>query len=145
MSVSPLQFVTVNTRISVYFINEEETAWYHGTVTKVHKVTQGAEGAEYVDCDVAYDDGDLGLNTLLYEHDFENECSDDAWRFIDNYQTYKILMDIRNIKEHFMKPHKTNTFIVNIIMTGVIVACIGCAYNLCVSGVSGVSGVSDDL
>uniref|UniRef100_A0A6C0BFD4 Tudor domain-containing protein n=1 Tax=viral metagenome TaxID=1070528 RepID=A0A6C0BFD4_9ZZZZ len=127
MSVSPLQFVTANTRICAYFINEEESAWYHGTVTKVHKV----EGAEYVECDIVYDDGDLWLNTRLYEHDFENECSEDAWRFVDNYQTYMIFRDIRNIKEYLMKPQKKNTsFLVNTIMTCVITACIGYAYNL---------------
>jgi hypothetical protein len=100
--ISPVTFVKPNVIIEAKFIDEDgdEYRWYTGKVTRVHKVVKSKFG-NYVDCDIEYEDDEKVNHSILHDQDFEEEDSEDAWRFEEAWsKLVKLLVEKDDEIEH---------------------------------------------
>jgi hypothetical protein len=82
--IYPTHFVVQGVSIKSRFVNEdtgEGYKYYDGNVDSVTSYGRDADGT-YVSCNITYDDGEIVTDACLYDKDFENEDSDDAWYFV---------------------------------------------------------------
>lgn len=80
----PTSFVRVGSEIEVRFMEGgslERMRWYRGTVKKIFPSTRPNQHGSFLTCAVMYEDGDYHPDTELYDADFMNPESTDAWRF----------------------------------------------------------------
>lgn len=104
--ISPVTFVKPNTVIEAKFIDDDEYRWYSGRVTRVHKVVKSKFGY-YVDCDIEYEDDEKVNHSILYDQDFEEEDSEDAWRFGEAWsKLVKLLVEKDDEIEHLRSDMK---------------------------------------
>lgn len=87
-NVANVTNVTIGSRISAYFV--DENAWYKGTVTKIHNVTDD----KVVECDIEYDDGEFIEHATFHEDDFQNNESENKWKIA--HDVYQSILDNMN-------------------------------------------------
>lgn len=80
MEIKPIFFVTPGVDVYVKYENADgELEYFKGKVEKINYFCEDEVGS-YVNCHVKYDNGDDVEDTQLYNHDFENPDSEDAWK-----------------------------------------------------------------
>lgn len=79
--VSPTSFLREGSEVEVRFVDGERTTWYRGVIKKIDPTAWSGKYGDYVMCDVLYEDGDYLTDTELYDKDFNDTESLDAWRF----------------------------------------------------------------
>lgn len=79
--VCPTSFVSIGSKVKVRFIDGKEVRWYEGEITDIHERASNAKHGTYVVCSILYEDGDFHTDTELYDRDFDDETSLDAWKF----------------------------------------------------------------
>lgn len=108
MEIKPIFFVTPGVDVFVKYEDDDgELEYFKGKVEKINYFCEDEKGS-YVSCHVKYDNGDEVDDTLLYNHDFENPDSEDAWKlgtqisllikYLVNTQN-----DLKYIKEQLMQ------------------------------------------
>lgn len=104
--ICPTHFVVSGVSIKSRFINEdtgEGYKYYDGNVDSVTAYGRDADGT-YVSCNITYNDGEIVTDACLYDKDFENEDSDDAWYFVTKESmlfkwVYQISKDTQELKQ----------------------------------------------
>lgn len=78
MEIKPIFFVVPGAEVFVKYENEDgELEYFQGTVEKINYFCDDEHGS-YVNCHIKY--VDESQDTNLYNHDFENPNSEDAWK-----------------------------------------------------------------
>lgn len=104
--MDPLEFIDVNTHIEALWKDQsDEFNWYKGVVLMVHE-----RNPLFVECDVQYDDGVIEKFCKLNVHDYANDESEDAWRFlkpldatIDTFET--VFQRLEHLETERTKDH----------------------------------------
>lgn len=99
--IQPTKFVRIGSIIDVRFVDGNDIRWYRGEVKEIHDITPSSNHhGNYVTCSVLYEDGDFHSDTELYDKDFENEDSLDAWRFA--FQEWNELIQVLQDHEYII-------------------------------------------
>lgn len=102
--MQPSQFITVGSCVRTLFVLPDgNRKWFNGVVKKLHATENG-----YAECDVFYqEDRDLVKNSKLFDYDFENDESLDAWEFAHaTERNYDMFWEIRNRLDNVEKKVK---------------------------------------
>lgn len=84
VEIQPTHFVASGVYIKSKFVNEdtgEGFKYYKGTVNNIIEYGRDLNGT-YVCCSITYDDNEKVNESYLYDKDFENEDSEDAWYIV---------------------------------------------------------------
>jgi hypothetical protein len=76
MEVNPIKFINPDVPVYVQFLENDERKYFRGIVKKVNELTE-----DYVNCHVIYEDGEEVKDQYLYNDCFDNEESDNPWKF----------------------------------------------------------------
>lgn len=107
MEIKPIFFVTPGVDVFVKYDNEDgELEYFKGKVEKINYFCEDENGS-YVNCHIKYDNGDEVEDTTLYNHDFENPDSEEAWKLgtqISLLVKYLVSShnDVEYLKEHLV-------------------------------------------
>jgi len=97
--IQPTKFVRIGSIIDVRFVDGNDVRWYRGEVKEIHDTTPSSNHhGNFVTCSVLYEDGDFHPDTELYDKDFENEDSLDAWCFA--FQEWNELIQVLQDHEY---------------------------------------------
>lgn len=82
ITIQPVKFIIKGTELEVRFIGEDdEFQWYKGIVQDINFYGEDDNGT-FINCKILYEDGELIDETILYNINFNDDDSIDAWRFV---------------------------------------------------------------
>lgn len=85
-----VEFVQPGVEVKVAYYHNDVKHWYKGKVTKVGPVSRDGKGQMFIDTEIIYDGETDITKEVLYEHQFDNPGSDEAWTLSNDY-TVKII------------------------------------------------------